>query len=77
MTNRYSFLNGISVNGDCVVGMNLNNGKGTLADKVKFVRTGVIVNVNFVTDFEFMPRATAIGVKEATINECLSVFGKS
>ena len=58
------FLNWTTLHGDCVVGMNLNNWKGTFADKVNFIVSVGYVHENLIVYFIFVLATAMIDFEE-------------
>ena len=54
------FLNWTTLYSDCVIGMDLNNGKGTFADKVKSIVSIGYVHENVIIDFIFVAATATI-----------------
>ncbi|KAL7572857.1 hypothetical protein ACA910_014704 [Epithemia clementina (nom. ined.)] len=75
MADNDMFVNGATLNGDGVIGVDLKDGKGTRKGQLKFVIMGV-VDVNNVADLIFVVNAAIIGIDKTTINESLEMTGE-
>ena len=73
MTDRDAFMDRISVDGDSLVGVNLDDRKGTRTDKVKFVFAIVATDKNLLSNAELVGATMAISAKKALINERLAM----
>ena len=74
MTNRNAFMNWIAINGNSVVGVYLDDRKGTFANEVEFGLAIVPTDKNLLSDLKFVRTAVSIGTNQSTINNSLAML---
>ena len=75
--NTDPFMNWTTLNGNSVIGVNLENWKGATINEIAFVITVPYINKNLLSSLVFMFETVIISAQKASIDECLSIFGKS